>query len=145
MDDFCYHLINGCCNKNSQKKEGNLKVVRKLFKLPLILLLTLFLTGCQSIPTDRPAQIGDIVIVIGNVITLLAPFALIAFFAMLIYGGFQLMMSGGDPKAAGAARNTLTYAILGIILVVVVWLLLLLIENITGVNVTTVEIPDISP
>lgn len=94
------------------------------------------LAGCSQglLPTDKPAQLSDIVLIIGNVISLLAPLAGIAFFAMLIYGGFQLMMAGGDPKAAAGAKNTFTFAVLGIILVVVVWLLLLLVEQVTGIQ-----------
>jgi len=72
----------------------------------------------------------------------LAPAAGIAFFIMMLIGGFQCLTSGGDPKAAGAARSTLTYAIIGIILVVVSWLILVLIRDITGASVTTVTIPE---
>ena len=86
-----------------------------------------------------PARISDIVIVIGNIIKLLAPMAAIAFFVMLLWGGFQFLTSGGDPKSVAAARTTLTIAIIGVILVVAVWLVLLLIQNITGVSVTTVH------
>src|SRR3989344_627600 len=46
-----------------------------------------------------------------------------------------------DPNAAAGARNTLTYAIIGIILVVVSWLILLVVQNITGVDVTNVSFP----
>ena len=88
-----------------------------------------------------PARISDIVIVIGNIIKLLAPMAAIAFFVMLLWGGFQFLTSGGDPKSVAAARTTLTIAIIGVILVVAAWLILLLIENITGVDVTVVDLP----
>ena len=88
-----------------------------------------------------PAQLGDAVDIIENIIKLLAPAAAIAFLIMLIIGGFQFVTSGGDPKAAGAARTTLTYAVIGIVLVVAVWLILLLIQNITNVPITNVEIP----
>lgn len=94
---------------------------------------------------NEPATIGGIVTIIKNIIKLLVPIAALAFLVMMIIGGFQFMLSGGDPKAAGAARSTLTFAIIGIILVIISWLLLLLIKNVTGVNVTTVEIPGISP
>ncbi|OGE12885.1 hypothetical protein A3G14_03275 [Candidatus Curtissbacteria bacterium RIFCSPLOWO2_12_FULL_38_9] len=69
------------------------------------------------------------------------PAAAVAFFIVLIIGGIQFLMSGGDPKAAAGARNTLTYAIIGIILVVVSWLILLVVQNITGVDVTNVSFP----
>lgn len=116
--------------------------------LPLVVLLLFLLFGSNDLSNinaapKEPAQIKDIVIVIGNIIKLLAPIAAVAFLAMMLFGGYQLIFSGGDPKAAAGARSTFTYAILGLILVVVVWLLLLLIKNVTGVDVTTVEIPDI--
>ena|SRR3989344_3991870 len=118
--------------------------MRLLFAI-LAVLLTIFLSGCVPQDTSKPAEIGGIVIVIKNIISLLTPVAAIAFLIMLIFGGFQFMLSGGDPKAAGAARSTLTFAIIGIILVIVSWLILLLIKNVTGVDVTTVEIPGIGP
>ena len=90
---------------------------------------------------DEPAKLSDIVKILENIIKLLAPAAGIAFLIMLLVGGFQFVTSGGDPKAAGQARTTLTYAIIGIILVVASWLILQLIASLTGANVTEVKIP----
>ena len=90
---------------------------------------------------NAPAELGSIVLVIRNIIKLLVPVAAIAFFIMMIIGGAQFIFSGGDPKAAAGARSTLTYAIIGIILVVVSWLILLLVQNVTGVNFTNVVFP----
>ena len=90
---------------------------------------------------NAPAELGAIVLVIRNIIKLLVPIAAIAFFIMMIIGGAQFIFSGGDPKAAAGARSTLTYAIIGIILVVVSWLILLLVQNVTGVDVTNVVFP----
>lgn len=92
---------------------------------------------------NEPAEIGGIVTIIQNIIKLLVPFAALAFLVMLTFGGFQFLLSGGDPKAAAGARSTLTFAVIGIVLVVISWLILLLVKNVTGVNVTTVEIPGI--
>lgn len=110
------------------------------------LALSVILTGLLVVFTNPvfaqpPAQLGDAVDIIENIIKLLAPAAAIAFLIMLIIGGFQFVTSGGDPKAAGAARTTLTYAVIGIVLVVAVWLILLVIKTVTGVNVTNVQIP----
>lgn len=89
----------------------------------------------------NPAQLSDIVEILKRIITLLAPVAGIAFLIMLLVGGYQFMTSGGDPKAAGQARTTLTYAFIGVILVVASWLILTVIQGLTGVDVTKVEIP----
>ena len=97
---------------------------------------------CSTISDpNAPAELGSIVLVIRNIIKLLVPVAAIAFFIMMIIGGAQFIFSGGDPKAAAGARSTLTYAIIGIILVIVSWLILLLVQNVTGVDVTSVVFP----
>lgn len=36
---------------------------------------------------------------------------------MIIYGGFRYITSGGDQNAVGSAKNTLIYAIVGLIIV----------------------------
>jgi len=92
---------------------------------------------------DDPAKLSSIVEILENIISLLAPAAGIAFFIMMLVGGFQFLTSGGDPKAAGAARGTLTYAVIGIVLVIVSWLILVLIRDITGASVTAVELPGV--
>ena len=111
--------------------------------LTLIFLVALFFAA-QFLPvfalTNDPAQISDIVDIIANIISLLAPTAAIAVFIMIVVAGFQFLTSGGDPKAVAAARTTLTYAILGAILVVVVFLVLLLISSVTGLPLLTVHL-----
>jgi len=90
---------------------------------------------------NDPARLSDVVGIIRNIISILAPAAAIAFFIVILVGGYQFLTSGGDPKATGQARNTLTYGIIGVILVVAAWLILTVIKNITGVDVTTVRFP----
>lgn len=86
-----------------------------------------------------PAKISDILTILENIIGLLAPAAAIAFFVMILVGGFKFITSSGDPKAAGQARSILTYAVIGVILVVAAWLILTVIEAVTGVKVTEVK------
>ena len=90
---------------------------------------------------DKPAELGSIITIIERIIGVLAPIAALAFFVMLLVGGFQLVTSGGDAKAAGHAKSTLTYAFLGVVLVVAAWLILQLIKDFTGADVTKVELP----
>lgn len=65
----------------------------------------------------------------------------IAVFIMLIVGGFKYMTAGGDPKAAESARNTITYAIFGLVLIIGAWLILYLIETFAGVKITEFVFP----
>jgi len=82
-------------------------------------------------------------VIFANILTIFVSLAVLALFAMLIMGGFRFLTSGGDPKAAGAARQTMTYAIAGIILMAVAYLVFTLIEAFTGVKITLFEIKTI--
>ena len=57
-------------------------------------------------------------------------------FVALLYGGFRYIVAQGDPKQISGARSTITWAILGLSLIIVAWLLLLFIEQFTGIEVT---------
>jgi len=60
---------------------------------------------------------------------------------MIIMAGIRLLNAGSDPKAVASAWNTFTWAIIGLILLAVVWIILVLIGKFTGANVTTFTIP----
>jgi hypothetical protein len=87
-------------------------------------------------PTNGVATIENLGCVFQRVIGYLLGFAGIALFIMLLFGGFKFITSGGDPKAVEEAKKTLTYAIAGLVVILISYLILLLISNITGVNVT---------
>lgn len=55
---------------------------------------------------------------------------------VIIMAGIRLISAGSDPKAVAAAWNSFTYAILGLVLLAVVWLVLVIIQNVTGAQVT---------
>ena len=117
-----------------------MKVIKNYFFIPLGIVW--FVAGViLPVYAQEPARISDIVPIIAKIISLLAPAAAIAVFVMILVAGFQFLTSGGDPKGVASARTTFTYAILGVILVVVVWLILTLIEAVTGVPVTVVNLP----
>ena len=61
-------------------------------------------------------------------------------FIFLILGGFKYLTAGGDPKKVEQARNTLTYAILGLVLLLLAWFILYFVEEFTGVKVTLFKI-----
>lgn len=71
-----------------------------------------------------------------NILGVIVGLAAIVFFIMLIVGGYKFITSGGNPKAAESAKHTLTYAILGLLLVASAFLILELVEQFTGASVT---------
>ncbi len=86
------------------------------------------------------AQLRDLEGVFGNVVSVVLGLAGIVLFIMLILGGFGYITSGGDPKKVESARNTLTYAIGGMIFIALAYLILKFIEVFTGVPVTEFKI-----
>jgi len=78
---------------------------------------------------------------IGPVPSLIALVAVI----MIILAGVRLITAGSEPKAVAAAWSTFTWAIIGIILLSVAWLVIVFIGKFTGANITTFTIPSPTP
>lgn len=92
--------------------------------------------GGVDIPTLRCLEV-----VFTRILTISISLAVLALFIMLTIGGFKFLTSGGDQKAAASAQQTMTYAIIGIVLFAVAFIIFKLIESFTGVNITTFTIP----
>jgi hypothetical protein len=82
------------------------------------------------------ATISNLSCLFANVVKYALGFAGIVLFVMLLVGGFKFITSGGDPKAVEGAKKTLTYAVAGLIIILISFLILVLIQRITGVTVT---------
>lgn len=85
-------------------------------------------------PPIPPANLCELYKYFQRILGVLSALFGFAFLAMIIVGGFRYLTSGGEPKATAAARNVLTYAVIGLILMIVAWLVLLLIQTIFRVN-----------
>lgn len=90
--------------------------------------------------SDGVATIKGFECLFQNIITVIVSLAGFVSLTMLIVGGFQYLTSGGDPKKIAAASATLTYAVIGIIGIIVSWLILLFIKEFTGIDVTIFKI-----
>jgi hypothetical protein len=73
---------------------------------------------------------------IGSVITVLLPYIFygsgIALLVYLVFGGIQLMLSQGEPKAMEGAKNKITGAVIGFVIIFVAYWLVLLIGKLLG-------------
>lgn len=87
-----------------------------------------------------PAQLSDLEQVFTNVLSFALAFALLAVFIMFIMGGFKYITSAGDPKKAESASKTLTFAVLGLVLVAISYLILVFISTYTGIDLTYFQI-----
>lgn len=71
--------------------------------------------------------------------------AAIVFFFMLVFGGIRWIMSGGDKGQTEAARNQITAALVGLVIVFAAWAIVQLISVFFGIDIFTdgLKIPKI--
>ncbi|MBI3380215.1 hypothetical protein HY029_05670 [Candidatus Gottesmanbacteria bacterium] len=77
-----------------------------------------------------------------RLLKIILPLAVIALFVMLVIGGFKYLTSAGDQKKTASAQQTMTYAIGGIALMAIAYLVFKIIYAFTGVNVLEFTIPN---
>lgn len=70
--------------------------------------------------------------------------AVVVFFFMLLFGGVEWMMSGGDKQNVERARGRITGALIGIVIVFSIFAILTLVGTIFGVTLTTIRIPTVN-
>lgn len=73
--------------------------------------------------------------IIRGLIQLLIVIAAIVFFFILVIGGIRWIMSGGDKANTEAARNQITAALVGLVIVFAAWAILNLIDAFFGSNI----------
>lgn len=66
--------------------------------------------------------------------------AVVAVF-LIIYSGFQYVTSSGDKEKVDAARKRLTYAIIGLVFIIMSYTIILFISQFTGVGVNQLLSP----
>lgn len=83
-----------------------------------------------------PAGIQQLQDLVTRGINLVVGIAFIAVLIMLVIGGFKFLTSAGEPKAVTSARDTFTWALVGVLFLVIGWLMIQLVVKFTGVDVT---------
>ncbi len=98
-------------------------------------------------PTGEFANLSGVKV--ENIISAAISFALIAaaivFFLMLIIGGIRWMMSGGDKAQTESARNQVTAALVGLVIVFAAWAIANLLASFFGITIfTALRFPTVS-
>lgn len=91
--------------------------------------------------TTEVANIKCLEALFVNLVSVAVSLASLALFVMLVLGGFKYLTSAGDPKAAESARNTMKYAVIGLVVIIGSFIILQAIKWFTGVDVLKFEIP----
>jgi hypothetical protein len=93
------------------------------------------MNGCEySSGTDKIMTLSCIFPIIANLIYWAIGMAGTIALFMIIFAGYQFLFSGGDAKSVDGARKTLTYAILGLVLIFLSFFILNFIATVTGVG-----------
>ena len=94
-------------------------------------------------PTGEFANLGNITItsIISAIIVLILIIAALVFLFMLILGGIKYITSGGDKAATEGARNQITAALIGLVIVFAAWAIITLVNAFFGINILSLEIP----
>ena len=92
--------------------------------------------GFGNIPSDV-----NLSTIIGSGLQLLLLIAAVFFFVYLIIGGIKWIMSGGDKTKVEAARNQITHALIGLLVVFGSWIVVSLIKTIFGIDIFNPPIP----
>ncbi|HSX09198.1 MAG TPA: hypothetical protein VLF93_03530 [Candidatus Saccharimonadales bacterium] len=87
--------------------------------------------GCVQ---DGVATLQCIPIVFSNIVTAALEFVGAVAVILLVYAGIRLVTSGGDPKQVNAARQIITYAIIGLVVVLSSFAIIFLISYLTGAH-----------
>ncbi len=82
---------------------------------------------------------------ITNVLTISFAVAILVVLAMLIWGAFEWITSGGDKDAVGKARNRIINALIGLAVLAIAFALTKLAGTFLGFDVGNIAIPSPAP
>lgn len=99
-------------------------------------------TGSGVRGAEDVATIQGVGCLIANVLSVAITMIGILAFVMFIVASFRYLVAGGNSKNVELAKGTITYAIAGIVVAISAFILLNLITQFTGVDVTRFVIPE---
>lgn len=91
----------------------------------------------QELVPTKISPINNIVTIIRAAISFILVVAFVAAFIFLLLGGLRWITAGGDEKAVASARNMITAALIGLVIVLLAYAIIRLVEIFFGVNIIT--------
>lgn len=88
--------------------------------------------GCVT--PEGAATLNCLPALFKNIIDWLLAFAGTAALFFIIFSGIRIITSGGDAKQLDEARKSLAFAVLGLILILLSFLIINLVSTVTGVD-----------
>ena len=88
-----------------------------------------------SKPSVNPvAQFGDIGKLLNQILPTIMLTASLVFLAILLYGAFSYVTSSGEQEKIQKARKTITYSMVGLVLIFLSYLIVQIVSMITGIT-----------
>ena len=78
---------------------------------------------------------------VSGFLSLILAIAGIVFFFILVIGGVKWILSGGDKAHTEGARNQITAALVGLVIVFSAWAIAKLIQSFFGINILQLDLP----
>ena len=95
--------------------------------------------GCVN---NEVATVQGVGCLIANLASVALTLLGIAGFIMIVYDAFNMMVMGGNSQATEKSKNTITFAVIGIILALSSFIIINLISEFTGIEaIKTFAIP----
>jgi len=80
------------------------------------------------------AKFSTVASILNIVLPLLTTIAAIIFLFMFLFGAIRWLTSGGNPESLKKARSTFTFAVIGLIIVLLSFLIVKLLAKILGID-----------
>lgn len=129
------------------KKLIGAAIFQVYFLISPVVVLAQSPTPGQIVPAETLGKVPDIIPVIQAIIRFILLVAFVIAFIMLLIGGIRWILAGGDEKAVAGARNTITAALIGLVIVLVAFAIIKLVETFFGFEIISkgIIIPTVSP
>lgn len=92
------------------------------------------ITDPSGPPIKNPSQVVDFINRLKDIVLGVAGIAAVA---MILYGAFLLITSGGNPDKMTKAKQTLTWAIIGLVVVIAAYIIVYFIAKVLGGGATS--------
>lgn len=123
-------------DNEKKRKAGSARGLLVLSELVLVSLFKAgpaFAAGCLIEEEGVPPQLSGLACVLVSLLKTGLDLSLAVGSIFFIVGGVKYATATGDPKALDGAKRTLTYAILGLVLVIGARAIITLVANLLGV------------
>jgi hypothetical protein len=98
-------------------------------------------SGSTALPTDTACSnqiignIGCLPYFLRNIVSAGLLMAAIIAVVLIILSGIKLLTSGGDPEKVASAKRSLTFTIVGLVIILLSFVIINLIARVTGANI----------